>query len=310
VAGAHDVIDLNGDDALWMTGLAMTVNGVGKGDVVTTSGGEGFGFDDVVNLADGGLVRATQAQYLEIFGDDVTLRGAATQTLLIGAGDTAVLSAFSGFTIGGNGMNGALDVVRAGYDFLAGADRVVANSNVEIFASGVSVVAGGDDRIVLVGHSEILSDKEVGGVFAGGNRFIVNGLDNFNESDLENIAHLSAGDTMRLLANTEEGVDVTDAHGTSAVVVALGADDLLTIGADVKVIVPVAVGTTILGNFGSDDRLALAAHFSSAADLLAHTVDDGGYSVIQFDAAGDQLQIGITKTQVAAYANAGVITFA
>jgi len=306
IGGRRSTATLSGDDVLSATGLGLTIAASGAGNVVNVAGGQA-GDANVVKFADGGVVNANNVQFLQVFGDHVTLRGAANvfQSELIGAADRAVLlGAYNNFQVGGNGQTGALDVVVATSQSTQPLIEVVASSNVRVVASGAKVYANGDDMVVVVGQNNFLTDP------IGGNTFILDGQNNISGTNLFDTAQLSTGDTVRMRANTKLSADVT---GTStlpdAATIVMGANDYLSVGPDIKVRVPVAVGHASL-QFGLFDTVVLLAPFANAADLLAHTTDTAQGSIIQFDATGDQLQINVSKAQVASYITQGVIKFA
>ena len=199
IGGRRSTATLSGDDALSATGLGLTIAASGAGNVVNVAGGQA-GDANVVKFADGGVVNANNVQFLQVFGDHVTLRGAANvfQSELIGAADRAVLlGAYNNFQIGGNGQTGALDVVVATSQSTQPLIEVVASSNVRVVASGAKVYANGDDRVVVVGQNNFLTDS------IGGNTFILDGQNNISGTNLFDTAQLSTGDTVRMRANTK-----------------------------------------------------------------------------------------------------------
>ena len=304
LGGKRSAVTMTGDDVMSATGLSLAISASGAGNVVNVQGGQA-GDGNSVTFANGGLVNASDVQFLQVFGDHVTLRGVANvyQSELIGAADRAVLSnGYNNFTIGGNGVAGALDVVVAPDNNLAPVIEVVANSNVRIVGAGTHIVANGGDRVVVIGHHEAISDT------TGGNVFVVDGQINIAGANLFDTAALQPGDVVRMRANTWLSANVSGAASPSAATIVMGANDILSVGPDIRVRVPVAVGKATL-QFGAFDRVVLLAHFTDATDLLAHTSDTAQGSIIQFDTSGDQLQVNVGKSQVGAYVAQGVIKF-
>lgn len=309
VNGSYYTALINGDDVLTATGIGVIVKGVGLNDVVNVSGGTQLDVE-TVTLADGGAVYAYNAasslgvSNLEVFGDHITLRGFVSDSGLIGSADLAVLTnTTSNFSIGGNGEFGAIDILRTPGGFGSSTD-VVANSDVRIVSSGNVVTASGKDRVVVIGNAQDDTDT------TGGNIFIINtGLGALSEPDLQSIAVLRTGDVVHLQANSLLYIETTGTTSPSDIIATMSANDTLAVQKGVTVRVPVASGKSEVV-FNADDRLALAAHFTSVDDLLNHTVSLGVNALIQFDAAGDQLMLTIPKVQVGTYATEGIIRFA
>ena len=308
VSGSNYTAQLNGDDILTATGSGVTVQGYGRNDIVNVSGGAS-GAVETVTLAEGGVVYAYNGSSapvgdLDVFGDHVTLYGDVYASQLIGAADMAILSnTVSGFALGGNGEFGAIDILRTPGGAFSSA-QVVANSDVRIVASGLAVTASGHDRVVVIGNAQDDADT------TGGNIFLVStGPGYLDEPDLQSLALLRPGDVLHLQANSQLYLETTGATSPAAILATMSADDTLSVQNGVTVRAPVAIGQSTL-SFNADDRLVLAAHFSSVDDLLAHTVSLGFNSMIEMDSSGDQLTLTISKAEVGTYAAQGIIKFA
>lgn len=311
VYGKDYCATLVGDDTLTVSGQGAHVSAYGANNVVNVSGGAS-GDPDVLNFASGGVVNATNASYVSIFGDHVTLNAKGLYASeLIGSADRAVLDKLLNFTVGGNGVAGALDTVTFGQTafnlFGDAVANVLTNSNVRFNGNGANITANGSDNLVVVGSSDFVNDTGTA------SRIVIGGNGEFASAAATDSVALKTGDTAVLLANSTIGVENNDAATGSFARVVLTANDFVFARPQIRFFVPITGGNDVISSFDATDRLVLASHYASAADLLAHTSDGLGPvrgAILQLGGGGDTLTfLGQVKSQVADFLASGAIKY-
>jgi hypothetical protein len=257
-------------------------------------------------LADNSTVVAGFATSFDLFGDYNTVSyggGGAIQILgggnnvSVGQGATVLISQNHDADLG-------TDVLQWGTAPIAPITVDGYTSVSLIGSSAVINLYGGGDSVLVTGSGDSVSDN------VGGNAISIGGNGSTYTTTGQDKVTLNTFDHVVLLANSDvaatTGVGVSSADDS----VQMAANDSLSIGADVTVNVGLGLGDDYLANFASTDALNLAADFTSVNDLLAHTgLNHLNQTTIQLDASGDTLSLGISKTQLATYANEGLVKF-
>ena len=319
VDGASYAATMLGDDVLTATGGDVHVSASGARNLLTIGGNTLLG-EDFASFADPGRVIVLSGSNVAVSGDGVVanvLAGGGATLTLTGARDRANVAGYGNqIRVGGNGYAGALDVVAftppastaSAYATLAGAPNGVTalrGANVRIVGSGLSIAMEGDDRVVAVGGSNIISDF-AGAV--GGNRVILGpNLAGPGAYQRDEVTLANAGDSVALASNC--GADLINAGG-GRIAAALGGDDAVSLIGAFRVHVPLAAGHEVISGFGPSDVLVLASHFADAAALLGATGERNGASVIALDATGDTVTLNaVSKATLASYVQQGFVKF-
>ncbi len=316
VDGTNYSVAMSGDDTLVATGSGVSVSVTGANNYlvasnshITAAPGASFflsGSDDVLGMSNASVSTKFGSSF-ELFGDNNTVDfTGGGEIQILGGGNTVYAEQGSTIVVDqDHDPNVAINTVEwdtapippitvDGYTL---ASLIGSSAIIDLVGSGsVTTVNGASDSVV---------DNY------GGNAITIGGNGAAYGAAGQDKVTLGASDYVTLLANSNVAVNAATGVTSAQDSVTMAANDLLAIGDGVTVNVGLGLGADYLATFASTDVLNLAAHFTGINDLLAHTgVNALNQTTIQLDANGDYLSLGVSKTQLASYANEGLIKFA